>query len=93
MFPASETHQVSQTAAGLTTKEVVGICAVCVGVGVVGGLAVATFGSALVAVAGRAAMGSLASAALGGLGRPVFTGPRGGRFVITKSGLKSYMVP
>ena len=78
---------------GLSTMEVVGLCAVCVGAGVVGGLAVAALGGMLASPAGRSTMGSLASAGMSAFGRRVFTGPRGGRYVITENGTKSYCVP
>ena len=93
VIPSTHAAQEFAASSGLSTKEVIEICAVCVGVGVLGGLAVAGLGSLLASSAGQAAMGSLATAAFGGLRRPVFTGPRGGRYVITSSGSKSYMVP
>ena len=79
--------------AGPSTLEIVGLCTVCVGVGLVGGLAVAGLGRFLASSKGKELAVSLGTVAFRSLGQQVFTGPRGGRYVITSNGTKSYNVP
>jgi hypothetical protein len=89
----SEACQTAPQRDAPSTLEIVGLCAVCVGVGVVGGLAVVGVGKLLASPTGRKVAADLGTAAFRSLGQQVFTGPRGGRYVITSNGTKSYNVP
>ncbi len=89
----SDACQTTPQKDGPSTLEIVGLCAVCVGVGVVGGLAVVGLGKLLASPTGRKVAADLGTAAFRSLGQQVFTGPRGGLYVITSNGTKSYNVP
>lgn len=77
---------------GLSVMQVAGLCALCVGAGAIGGLMLAGLGRGVLTKAGAEALGSIGTFAVGSLGRRVFTGPRGGRYIVTSTGTKSYNV-
>ena len=77
----------------LTGPVIAGLLVLGAGVGAGGCIALAALARLLTTPAGARTIGTLAPAALGGLTRQIFTGPNGGRYVITRTGTKSYCVP
>jgi len=80
----------------VSAMEIAGWCALGAGAVLLGGFAIKSLGRFLVSPAGAALADELATTALMGLSaaaRPVFVGPRGGKYTVTANGTKSYNVP
>jgi len=80
----------------VSAMEIAGWCALGAGAVLLGGVAIKSLGRFLASPAGAALADEFATAAFKGLtaaARPVFVGPRGGKYTVTANGTKSYNVP